>query len=676
MKKIFYFSAILTISLGACKKDNTSNPNTSVADDIREIIVPESFKYATAKELSTTISVKDLNDLPLEGIRINFYDKDPLEGGEVFASGFTQNDGTLSSDIKIPSYLENVFVECNYKGFANTQLVPANDIAINFGGAPAVRKFKKSKTEGIQARIPLSGNVYYFGSFSSNGLPDYLENPGDVITSSLLADINATLPSGQNVVNSNPQYINASNEFDIVVDELSDVWMTFLTEGAGYKNSLAYYVFDSNNPPATVNDIDSLIILLPNASLAGAGGNLNAGDKVRLGRFPAGKTISWVLLQNAYSSSSNSVDVNATRLYSNSDFNPEPNASQRQHTVQFADNVRQLLVNGFEDLNRASSSLNPSGYPSDNDFEDLMFYITSNPWTGVDSDNSPPIETSNDNDNDGVNDDVDDYPNDPQRAVDLNYSGNIGFEDLWPSQGDYDFNDLVMKYDITHVMNGQNEVVDIDADWTIRAVGAGFKNGFGWEFNNVSPSAVSSVTGSSLSTGVITNASNGVESGQTYATVIAFDNVFNEIQHAGGAFINTVKADPTVPAVTKSMTINFSTPQNLNDVGLPPYNAFIFVDGDRTKEVHLSDERPTSLADQNLFGTIDDDSNVGQARYYKTNNNLPWAIHIYGDYDYPVEFTPIDDAHLNFSPWAQSGGTTLENWYLDEAGYRDASKIY
>ena len=383
-----------------------------------------------------------------------------------------------------------------------------------------------------------------------------------------------------------------------------------------------------------------------------------------------------MLLQNGYSSSTNTVSTTATRLYSLADLNPEPNASQRQHTVQLVDNARELLINTFEDLNRASASANPNGYSTDNDFEDLIFYVTANPWTGVDVGTSPPLVPGVDSDNDGVNDESDDYPNDNQRALDVEYSGNIGYEDLWPSQGDYDFNDLVMEYDVTHVLNAQNEVVDVNADWTIRAVGAGFNNGFGWEFENISSSVVSSVSGTSLQEGIINVAANGTESGQTYATVIAFDDVFNEIQHAGGAFINTVKADPQVPAVTKSITVNFNTPQDVNDVGLPPYNAFIFVDGDRTKEVHLSGNRPTDLADVSLFGTQDDASDVNQGEYYKTSNNLPWAIHIFGDYNYPVEFSPIDDAHLNFSQWAQSGGSSLEDWYLELPGYRDLSKIY
>lgn len=673
MKKSLFSFLVLAVIAFSCKKEETVKEgmdSTIVPEDIKDLDVPSTFNYKTSRELNTSISVKSINDNPLEGIRIDFYDKDPFEGGEKFASGITQADGILNTDIKIPSYLKEVFIECNYKGFANSFTVSAeSDIVLDFGGSQPVRKFKTSRKSTNTSPIPAGGNVYYLSTAGNLGLPDNLENTGDVLSSDFLDDINASLPSGQNVAVHNASYLSSSNEYEVVVNAISDVWVTFVAEGAGYKNSLAYYVYDTDNPPSSSSQIDSVFVIFRNTSLKYSGGELNAGDKVYLGRFPAGKSISWVLFQNAYNSGSNTINVNAQRIYSKADFNPEPIASERQHTVQLVDNSRQLLLNGFEDILRNSGSC-------DHDFEDLIYYVTANPWTGIDTDNSPDITPSVDADNDGVNDAIDEYPNDAARAFNVAYQGNLGFEDLWPSQGDYDFNDMVMAYDITHVLNAQNEVVDINADWTIRAAGAGFNNGFGWEYKNVLPSDVSSVSGTSLQEGIISTASNGLENGQSLATVIAFDDVFNEIQHAGGPFINTVKTDPNVPVVTKSISISFSSPQSLLDVGLPPYNSFIFVNGDRGKEIHLANAKPTDLANPAYFGTNDDDSDPASERYYKTSNNLPWVMHIYGQYDYPIEYEPIDDAYLNFGAWAQSGGGLFENWYLDLPGFRIASKIY
>ena len=112
-------------------------------------------------------------------------------------------------------------------------------------------------------------------------------------------------------------------------------------------------------------------IILPKASLDGSKGQLQAGDKVKPGTFAGGKTISWVLFQNAWTGSG--VNVNATKYFSCLDFNTmESNVNKGQHSVQFVDYARQLLINFFEDLTRYTGS--------DNDFNDLTFYTIANPW--------------------------------------------------------------------------------------------------------------------------------------------------------------------------------------------------------------------------------------------------------------------------------------------------------
>jgi LruC domain-containing protein len=176
---------------------------------------------------------------------------------------------------------------------------------------------------------------------------------------------------------------------------------------------------------------------------------------------------------------------------------------------------------------------------------------------------------------------------------------------------------------------------------------------------------------------LISNGSNGAESGQTKATVVAFDNVYNVMPNTSGAsFVNTIIGNAKVAPKTVSNLISFTQPQQQLNVGLPPYNAFIFANGDRGREIHLANKAPTDLADQSAFGSADDDSDPTAERFYKTANGLPWAIHINGQFDYPQEYQPIDDAYLNFAPWASSGGTTFTDWFSDAVGYRDNSKIY
>ncbi len=659
--------AAVALSVIACQKEPGGTNPQAYNGDIREMPVPDNFSYNTTDHVSVSIRVNDLFDKPLNGVMVNFYTADPDQGGEFIANAITSN-GVANSEILVPSFVSTMFVEAAFPGFANSTTVDVKpNISIDFGGKPTKRALKKSSA--AMDTISAGGDFYFIGTFNGSGVPDYLEVPGDVLSTEFLGDVNSSFPERRPVPANNPEYLASGNQLDVVLTQSSDVWVTFVSEGAGYKNVLAYYVFDSNNPPTSPGQIDSLFVVFPNTSFSGSGGGLHAGDKVKLGTFPAGKTISWAILANGWKSNG-TLNLSKPVYYSNPALNTvESDPNKRQHSVQLVDNARQLLVNGFEDLKRTGSG-------SDDDFNDLIFYVTANPWSACDINNIPPITITQDDDNDGVPNDVDEFPSDPTRAYTCVYEGALAFEDLWPSQGDYDFNDLVVDYDITHVSDANNDVVDLEMDYILRAVGTGFKNGFGFQFENVSPSAVQSVTGQVLQEGYITNNANGTEANQQQATVIAFDNIFNVMPNPGTKFINTVVGEATVEPETLSLAVNFNSAVALGDLGLPPYNPFIIIKMNRGREVHLPDHLPTDLADMSVLGTVDDDSDAGAGKYYKTLNNLPWALNITGGFEYPIEYQPIDDAYLNFAPWAMSGGIQFEGWFVDIPGFRDVSKIY
>lgn len=286
-----------------------------------------------------------------------------------------------------------------------------------------------------------------------------------------------------------------------------------------------------------------------------------------------------------------------------------------------------------------------------------------------------------DQDNDGVNDDEDEYPNDSERAFNSYYPSNstytsIAFEDNWPGRGDYDFNDLVVDCRYKRVLNSSNALKDLDVEIIYKAAGATLENGFGFEVNTP-PANVVEVTGQTLTKSYITLlGTNKPEAGQAKATFIATDNVFNKLNHPGsGIGVNTTPGATYVEPVTQNIHIEFQTAVSVNDAGLPPYNPFMIVNGDRGREIHLPDYTPTSLANQAYFGTQHDDTQIG-TKYYKTSNNLPWAINIPVSFDYPNEKVEVIKAHLKFQEWAESAGSLFPDWYLDNSGYRNSGNIY
>jgi len=283
-----------------------------------------------------------------------------------------------------------------------------------------------------------------------------------------------------------------------------------------------------------------------------------------------------------------------------------------------------------------------------------------------------------DTDGDGCIDSEDAFPNDAARCA-VNYkTGTLAYEDLWPSKGDYDFNDMVVEYTFTSVTNASNKVIDIKAEFTVLAFGAGFRNGFGFQLPNAINQAHLSVTGMQISGNIVSLGSNGLENAQSKPTFIVFDNNYSIMQHPGtGIGVNTTPGATYVTPAT--VTLNISVQPNtytLAQLGLANFNPFIFVNQVRSHEVHLPNFAPTSLMNMSLFGTANDASNVAQNKYYVTENNIPWAIQIPEEFNHPKEKVDIIQTHLKFKDWAESNGTLFTDWYKNLPGYRNTNNIY
>ncbi len=290
-------------------------------------------------------------------------------------------------------------------------------------------------------------------------------------------------------------------------------------------------------------------------------------------------------------------------------------------------------------------------------------------------------ESVDDSDGDGIADVDDDYPNDPSRAFDNFFPAegfaSLAFEDLWPNKGDYDFNDLVTDYRFKLVTNGSNYLTEVIATFVIRANGAGLQNGFGFQLpGNILPEDVVA-TGFQLTETYINLLENGIESGQEAMTIIVFDNIREVLQSASGFGANVVPGQPYIEPVTFEIVIAVEPNKyRLSDLNIENFNPFLIVNKVRGHEIHLPYYPPTSLVDMALFGNADDDSDFALGRFYKTANNLPWAINIAGSFDYTIESSQITNGHLRFSDWAESGGENYKDWYLDKPGYRNRTQIY
>lgn len=700
MKKIFtYYLLASIVFFTACKKDNGTGAGTGNITDNSKI-APDGFNFATSKDITLNISLKDNQDAPLSGVVLSIYAVGDTLTQNALYKAVSDKSGTISGKITVPASFTKLVIDPAYVGLSRYMTAKINGtgitvtiggktgysgdiIADDFNNNPIINKtFNSKQTNGATSTdivFPSQANTNT--PFTTpDGKPTYLESVNDNVNGSLLAYCNASLAEGISVPATHPAFVAANAVRTLNIIATTDVYVTYVSEGASYQNTLAYYTYPTNRPPTQVqggtnaNGVDKGVIIFPNSSGAGSGGGMVAGNKVKLGNFTAGTTIAFVLLQNGWTG--NGISFNNYYFFSQDEFNPETQSTtNKRHVVNLYDDVHKLFLLGIEDQLRDNGG-------SDNDFNDVVFYATSGTPNAISTTGVALIDKGGDTDGDGVMDILDLFRNDPTRAYITYFPSSttyatVAFEDNFPNKGDYDMNDLVVNYRYTFNSNAQNQVVDMKADFIPQAVGASFKNGFGVQLP-IPAASVASVSGQKTVGNLITFASNGVEAGQTNAVIIPFDNTDAVINNLAGAFfINTLMAKDKVTPTVQTISITFTSPIASASLSPSAFNPFLISNQRRGYEIHLPGYLPTTKANTALFGTLDDNSSAAQSRYYLSKENWPWAISYTGTFNYPIETVNITTAYPHFAAWAESGGSSFADWYSNlTAGFRNTASIY
>jgi len=216
--------------------------------------------------------------------------------------------------------------------------------------------------------IPAETKYLTLGTWDEWGKPNYLLAK-DVISTNLNSFINTTLPERSDLFSSHPELLSSTASADIVITQTSDVYVTYIFQGAGMTNTIAFYTYPTNKPPLKTTDIKTITYIFPNA---GNGSPLEAGDKVKIGRFNAGTSIGFVLLQAGWNSTTKELENKVVHFYSTDILNPEPDPGLKKHVVSIKYAPENKVLIGFEDLDRTRNDC-------DHDFNDVMFYVTVTP---------------------------------------------------------------------------------------------------------------------------------------------------------------------------------------------------------------------------------------------------------------------------------------------------------
>lgn len=696
--KIKLLSLVLAIAIISCKKDGTNavNPVTNI-DNLN---IPGSFNWNTSNEVKFSVGISDSKFQNLIQV-ISIYSGDPNQGGQILSKGSATLLNPFNTKITIPTTVSDVYiVKSAPDGTKISEKVALTSTSINidFGSTgmtkiAAVRSSTNEKSvSAIVGAAPAASEPDCQATATGS---DINMNSKQVVCYSSSSDatinINAnfggtlkiTAPgkriSIQNYNHTNLNIIIAANTTvifsglelksneEIINNGTLNVTGKIDVNGTLTNNGTSNINFLQINGSGAVNNYCKLLATdiqldkaLNNYSYVKVSNNvvLNSSGRINMiGNGVSGVMFETKDMNTARGGVNGSGSTSLFKVSGTIDANALLDAKQSSNRQVFSGNIELCttldIPNGF--------FIAPAKKGCD-------AYVAADGC--ISTGNGTPPVVIKDTDGDGVIDTEDDYPTDPNLAY-KNYSVNyvkggstVAFEDNWPSKGDYDLNDIVIRYRYLISTNARNIVARVDADYSLIANGADFKNGAGVQF----PVAAAKATIVTASAGM------SFEAKQDSAVLILFNNS-KDLQLNG----NTDPSKATSPTVNLSVRFAITDGPNINDFGVGTYNPFIWNGTNefgRGYETHLYGKRPTNLATTSLFGTLDDRSKPSMGQYYRTENFLPWALEVpIANFAYPIEGTPILNAYTSFANWAQSGGTLDKGWYSDEAN-TNSSLVY
>jgi LruC domain-containing protein len=274
---------------------------------------------------------------------------------------------------------------------------------------------------------------------------------------------------------------------------------------------------------------------------------------------------------------------------------------------------------------------------------------------------APALAWSQDGDGDGVFDTSDARPCDGTVTA-VSYApaqddhGMLLFEDQFPSQGDNDFNDVVISYQYRLEHDAQGHAVRLVALFNAPAMGGNINSGAGLHLP-LPATSVSSVTRT------IEGAAQGnlTPAGDSEFTVRWSNDLRAELYVGAPGPVNV--AGPAVQGKAMELVISF-VPGTTFDLVAAPFDLFVFRTQAPSHEVHLPNFAGTALMNAALFGTADDGSSPG--RSFVDKRGLPFALHLPTQTAYPVEGVAIDQVYPNILNFAASGGATDTDFFVTQ----------
>lgn len=258
------------------------------------------------------------------------------------------------------------------------------------------------------------------------------------------------------------------------------------------------------------------------------------------------------------------------------------------------------------------------------------------------------VQTNNDESCDGCqDDDVTYFPCKGEQAT-------MMFEDYFPDEGDYDFNDFVINYNYAIYYKPRSaEILKLDFSMTVVALGGIFPYDPCFRLEGILTDCVRAIS----KYGEFDFASFGDYDGDVCLVMTGLTD-----KPAGCEFLNTKTSETIVPyseLKTARFVIAFNTEEGRMIPKMHQFDAFnIFLDN-KTLEIHEKGFPPARRSYPNFKDKGDD--------YYNNCHNLVWALTVPTKIRHAKERVDFLKAYPSFIEWAESCGEEATNWYYNQA---------
>lgn len=250
-----FAACLFTLSFYGCKKSINDEGNADQIDLLGDKFAPDGFDYATTKKIALNIRLLSVDDKPLKGVMVSVYSDGNRNKGSELTKVLSDGNGYVKTEVNVPSSNENLIIDAAYFGLLSDVkvFIKNNSVDAVIGGkSGASGNLVIEKANSAVASISRTGNRisntpdqtsnagtvynYNINDFDALGrpLPSKLYAKDDIVWSDLMNKINYALPERKVV---KEKYIKTEAPANLTITKLADVWITFVHEGADYRNS-------------------------------------------------------------------------------------------------------------------------------------------------------------------------------------------------------------------------------------------------------------------------------------------------------------------------------------------------------------------------------------------------------------------------------------------------------